>query len=142
MSASTALLKQAEPLSLASDDLNGDSLPDLVCGYKSGTSGLITLRFANPGAYSPKDPETIQGIIKGRYPDPFLPDAVVLRANRPPDFLALGDFNGDRQLDIVAAARGSNSLELFAGNGSHGVSSPSRSLDLPGRITTMLLQAI
>ena len=137
MSASTALLKQAEPLSLASDDLNGDSLPDLVCGYRSGTSGLVTLRFGNPGAYSPKDPETIQGIIKGQYPDPFLPDAVVLRANQAPDFLALGDFNGDRQLDIVVAARGSDSLELLAGNGSLEFL-PSRTLGLPGRITTML----
>lgn len=127
---------QAQALSIASDDLNLDGYPDLVCGYAATGGGLITLHLGNSEAFSPTRQETIQGIIKGRYPDPFASDAVVLKVPEAPDLLATGDFNRDGRPDILAAVRGGSALYLLAGDENHGFL-PARALPLPGHLTAM-----
>ncbi|MEP7336630.1 MAG: CSLREA domain-containing protein, partial [Acidobacteriota bacterium] len=127
---------QAQALSLASDDINLDGFPDLVCGYAGLDGGLVTLHLGNPEAFSPTRQETLQGIIKGRYPDPFITDTAVLSVPEAPDFLATGDFNRDGRLDILTAARGGSTLYLLAGDENHGFQS-AKALPLPGNVTAM-----
>jgi hypothetical protein len=127
---------QAQALSLASDDINLDGFPDLVCGYAGSGGGLVTLHLGNPEAFSATRQETIQGIIKGRYPDPFLADASVLSVPEAPDFLTTGDFNHDGRLDILTAARGGSALYLLAGDENHGFH-PAKALALPGNVAAM-----
>ena len=127
---------QVRGLSLASDDVNLDGFPDLICGYVSASGGLVTLHLGYPEAYGPTKPETIQSIIKGAYPDPFLPEAAVLWTPEAPEFLAAGDFDRDGHLDIITGARGSGALYLLAGDGNQGFHEP-RAVPLPGLLTTM-----
>lgn len=127
---------QVQALSLASDDINLDGFPDLVCGYAGSGGGVVTLHLGNSEAFSPTRPETIQSIIKGRYPEPFLADAVVLPVPEIPDFLATGDFNRDGRLDILTAARGGDAIYLLAGDENHGFQS-AKALPLPGTLTAM-----
>ncbi|HKQ76044.1 MAG TPA: hypothetical protein VJ810_20285 [Blastocatellia bacterium] len=128
---------QAQAASLASDDINLDGFPDLVCGYAGASGGLVTLHLGNPEAFGPKKEETIRGIIKGHYPDPFLSDATVLLTTEAPDFLATGDFDRDGRLDIITAARGGSSIHLLSGDEGH-VFRSAKALPLPGQITTMV----
>src|SRR2546427_7461984 len=60
-------LNSVRPLSLASDDFNGDGFPDLVCGYASRQGGLLTIYRGNPEAYSPHDPEVLRGIGRAQF---------------------------------------------------------------------------
>jgi CSLREA domain-containing protein len=127
---------QVRALSLASDDINLDGFPDLICGYASVGGGLVTLHLGNPEAFGPTRPETIQSIIQGEYPDPFLAEAAVLWTPEMPEFVAAGDFDRDGHLDIITGARGSGALYLLAGDGNQGFHEP-RAVPLPGLLTTM-----
>jgi CSLREA domain-containing protein len=127
---------QVRALSLASDDVNLDGFPDLICGYASVGGGLVTLHLGNPEAFGPTRPETIQSIIQGEYPDPFLTEAAVLWTPEAPEFVAAGDFDRDGHLDIITGARGSGALYLLAGDGNQGFHEP-RAVPLPGLLTTM-----
>jgi hypothetical protein len=132
---------EAQALSLASDDVDLDGFPDLVCGYAGASGGAVTLHLGNPEAFAPKKEATIKGIVNGRYPDPFLPEAAVLLTPEAPDYLAVGDFNRDGYPDIIAAARGGSSIHLLAGDENHAFHSAQSTL-LPGRITTMIVGEI
>src|SRR5215813_616705 len=48
---------RAEPLSLASGDFDEDGVPDLVCGYRTSSGGIITLRRGNLDSVYPNSPE-------------------------------------------------------------------------------------
>jgi hypothetical protein len=126
----------ARPLTLASADFNIDGFPELVTGYATAEGGLVEVRRANPEAFAPGDPAVLDGIAHGRYPSPFLPAALWLRVPASPDFIAAGDFDRDRNPDLVVAARGGHELFLLAGDGRGGFSAP-RSIPLSGRITAL-----
>ena len=126
----------ARALSLASDDINLDGFPDLIAGYAVPGGGLVTLRLGNAEAFAPSRPQTIRALLDGRYPDPFLTDTTVLWVPDAPEFLGMGDFDRDGSLDIISAARGSEELQLLAGDGHRGFREP-KPVRLPGRLTTM-----
>src|SRR4030095_4677060 len=48
---------KAWPLSLASGEFDEDGVPDLVCGYKSTTGGVVTLQRGNVDSIYPNSPE-------------------------------------------------------------------------------------
>jgi hypothetical protein len=127
---------EAQPLSLASEDLNGDGMPELLVGYGSRNGGVLSLRQGNLQAIAPDDPAVFQGITEGRYPSPFLPEARLFELPFAPDFLQVGDFNADGFMDVLAAARGGNRLYLMPGDG-HGGFKAARQVELLGQVTAM-----
>jgi hypothetical protein len=129
--------EQAEPRSLASEDFNGDGMPDLAIGYANKSGGVLSVRRGNLQAIAPDDPAVFQGLTEGRYPSPFLPEATLYALPFAPDFLQVGDFNADGFMDILAAARGGNQLYLMPGDG-HGGFKAARQINLLGQVTTML----
>ena len=83
-----------------------------------------------------RDPDLFEGIGVGRYPAPFMADAVLYPLPEAPDFLEAGDFDADGHADVVSAARGSRTIYLSAGDGRGRLSNP-RAMELSGRVTAM-----
>src|SRR5437899_1663406 len=119
-------LKGAQPLVLASNDFDGNGFPDLVCGYATANGGVVSIRLGNPSSFAPQDPEILQGIGRHQFPDPFFGEVGYVQLLERPDFLGTLDFDRDGQMDIVAAARGSNAIYLLSGDGHGGFSAPQR----------------
>lgn len=129
-------LSGARSLSLASGDLNVDGYPDLVAGYTSANGSFVTVSLANPEAFAPTRPETIEAIKNGQFHDSFQPNAALLPVPEAPEFLAVGDFDRDGRLDILTATRGNDTMYLALGDEA-GFSVP-QALHLPGTVTAMV----
>ncbi len=133
-------MENAKSLSLFSADINDDGFPDLVTGYAAANGGLAVIRYGDPEAFGPTRPETIEGIKNGNFPASFLPDATALNLPETPDFLAVGDFDRDGNLDILTAARGSSEIYLLSEDKNSTNKAPfglQRTISLPGQITTL-----
>lgn len=124
-----------QPLSLGSGDFDEDGVPDLISGYGSDSRGLITLHRGNVDSIYP---EARQRQASTEQADsPFLSPAFVFNVPEPPDFIAVGDFDGDSHWDVVTAARGSDALYLFSGNG-QGNFGQARKVTLIGAVKAMI----
>jgi len=128
----------ARPLSLASADLNGDGVPDLIGGYAGPSGGLITVLQGNADAIYPNSAAAQAHKASGVFTDsPFLTGSgLVAPTPANPDFLGTGDFSANGRTDVALAARGDNKLYVMPGDG-HGGFDASRSIDLPGGVTAM-----
>lgn len=127
----------SEPLSLTAADFDGDGVPDLAAGYKTGSRGLLLLFRGNVDSIFPQSGEAERRKRDGTFTDaPFLSPVRALTLPEPPDFLAAGDFAVDGRQDLVAAARGSNVLWWVSGDGSGGLGLARRTL-LPGSVTAL-----
>jgi FG-GAP repeat len=123
---------QGHPLTLATEDFNGDGWPDLVAGYAAPSgSGSVVLYFGNREAFSPTSSMSVRVA-----PLPFLPQARAFDLPEPPELLAVGDFTRDGRPDIVAGARGSGKLYLLAGDGRGGFLA-AKTISLPGYLTAL-----
>ena len=134
---------QTRPLSLASADFDEDGVPDLVAGYAGARDGVISLRRGDVDAVFPNTPEAI--LHRSRLSAPPGPDSIqspffsttrVFDVAGAPQFIIAGDFDADGHQDIVAAAAGSSSLVLLAGDGTGGFGS-ARSITLSGAVTAL-----
>jgi fibronectin-binding autotransporter adhesin len=125
----------AQPLSLATEDFDGDGIADLVSGYSTG-SGILMFYRGNSEATAPSKPDVLEDIKIGRFAPPFLPEPTILAIPEPPDFLAAGDFNRDGYKDVLAAARGSQGIYVLKGNGMGGFA-PAEEVFVPGAITAL-----
>jgi hypothetical protein len=128
--------KRTRPLTMTSGDLNLDGFPDLLVAYGTDRGGFLAVHRGNPGSFAPTDPQTIDGIKNGNFPDPFLPDALFLPLDEAPDFVAIGDFDRDTRQDIVAAARGGSRILFIAGDGQGNFDAPT-TIWVPGIITAL-----
>jgi hypothetical protein len=108
----------ARPRALASADFNEDGVPNLVCSYADGGSGIIALHRGNVDFIYPNSLEARQ-----RQPDaslsaaPFLSPARLAPVAEAADFLGVGDFDADGHWDVVTATRGGRTLNFLMGNG-------------------------
>ena len=126
-----ALSSDAEPLTLASADFDGDGVPDLVAGYATTGGGKIAIHRGNVNALWPYGAAARSGP-----PPEFLPDARVFALPAAPDFVATGDFDADGHWDVITAQRGGSALYFLRGDGQGGFATP-QSTPLPGKITAL-----
>jgi len=124
---------QLKPLALASGDLDGDGVDDLIAGYASANGGVLVIHRGNLDAFAPQSQASWQAIAEGRFPSPFLPQAKVIELPEAPDFLIVGNFTGEGHLDVAVAARGSHTLFVLASDGKGGLLAP-QSIALPGAL--------
>lgn len=128
---------QAKPLSLAKTDFNGDGVSDLVAGFgTTDGSGILEFYSGNLDAFAPQSYNSWRDIGEGRFPSPFLDSATALYLPAPPDFLAAGNFTSPNHVDVVAAARGDNTLYLVSGDGQGNFAS-TQPISLAGPLTAM-----
>ncbi len=128
---------QARPLSLASGDFDEDGMPDLATGYALAGSGLVTLQRGNVDSVYPYTPEARQRRASGDFTNaPFLSPAAVFDTAAVPEIFLQGDFNADGHADLIAAARGSETIHVLAGDG-RGNLAPAQDLSLPGKVTAI-----
>jgi len=127
---------QLKPLALASGDLDGDGVDDLIAGYASANGGVLVIHRGNLDAFAPQSQASWQAIAEGRFPSPFLPQAKVIELAEAPDFLIVGNFTGEGHLDVAVAARGSHTLYILANDGKGGLLAP-QSVALSGALSAL-----
>jgi hypothetical protein len=94
-----------QPVALAVGDVNNDGHPDVVTANLAGNS-VSVLRGNGDGTSQSAFDIPVTVVVNGQ----------TLR-NSAPVSVALGDFNGDGNLDIVTANSGTASVTVMAGNG-------------------------
>ena len=126
---------QARPRALASIVLSANATPDLITGYSSNGTGIVTVQHGNPEAFAPTDDSIFPRMAQGYNPDALLPAVETYQVPEPVDFIAAGDFNHDNRKDVLTATRGGG-LYLLAGDGQGGLGDAEK-IDLPGAVTTL-----
>ncbi|MGD0735468.1 MAG: Ig-like domain repeat protein [Terracidiphilus sp.] len=129
-------LRSSQPVSMAQGDVDADGYGDLVVGYRSASGGYISILRGNINAFAPQNQESFQAIARGEFPSPFLSQAATFAIPVSPDFIALGDFAGHGNQDLIVATRGSNVLYLFAGDGKGKFAAPLKVL-VSGGVTAL-----
>ncbi|HEY6968146.1 MAG TPA: Ig-like domain repeat protein [Candidatus Angelobacter sp.] len=133
---SPVAMQGAQPLSMASGDIDADGFEDLLVGYGVSQGGVIAVHRGNIDAFAPQSDASFQAIGRGEFPAPFLLDAQTFAVPVRPDFVALGSFIGSGNLDLVVATRGGNSLYIFPGDGKGNFGDP-ESISLSGGVTSL-----
>ncbi|HJX84302.1 MAG TPA: VCBS repeat-containing protein, partial [Candidatus Angelobacter sp.] len=127
---------RAQPVSMASEDVDADGVADLVVGYSAPGGGIVAVYRGNLDAFAPQSHASFLAIGRGEFPSPFRTDVRVFNVPVSPDFLAIGNFTGGGTPDLVMASRGGNAMYVFAGDGNGGFGAP-KTINLQGAITAL-----
>jgi FG-GAP-like repeat/Domain of unknown function (DUF4214) len=92
------------PVAIVAADFNGDGQPDLAVANAGGFSAADGPNGGNVSVLLSNGDGTFQPAVN--YAADFAPSA-----------LAVGDFDGDGRLDLMAANQGSNTVSLLPGRG-------------------------
>ena len=129
---------EARGISLDSGDFDEDGVTDLISGYDFSRGGIITLMGGNNVSLQPNTSEAKERKQRDELSDaPFKGPARVFSVPVNPDFIGVGDFNGDGHLDIVIAARGGDCLHLLLGDGL-GQFPSNRMIELGGSVSALI----
>ncbi|HEY2171453.1 MAG TPA: VCBS repeat-containing protein, partial [Candidatus Angelobacter sp.] len=134
--AASVMTGAAQPVSLASGDIDADGVADLLVGYSAPGGGVIAVHRGNLDAFAPQSDASLQAIGRGEFPSPFLTQANTFTVPVSPDFIAIGNFTGNGERDLVVAARGGNALYVFPGDGKGGFGNP-QTVTLQGGVTAL-----
>src|SRR5579884_2861766 len=132
---------EAQPLSMATADVDGDGYADLVTGFTTPTGGAILIHRGNRDAFAPQSSATVDAIGHGQFPPPFLPNVQSMNIPVHPNFLALGRFTSSGHDDLLIAARGGSNLYVFPGNGKGRFGSP-QVIRVSGTVTSLASQRL
>jgi len=127
----------ATPLSMATADLDGDGIEDLVVGYAGSTGGSIVLHRGNIDAFAPQSEASFRALGRENFPSPFLETAQVLSVAVKPDFIVAGHFTGDDGSDIAFASRGDSAVYVVHDDGAGGFGAPQK-FAVPGGVTALV----
>jgi hypothetical protein len=134
--AASVMTGAAQPVSLASGDIDADGVADLLVGYSAPGGGVIAVHRGNLDAFAPQSDASLQAVGRGEFPSPFLTQANTFTVPVSPDFIAIGNFTGNGEQDLVIAARGGNALYVFPGDGKGGFGNP-QTVGLAGGVTAL-----
>jgi len=126
----------AQPLAMASGDIDADGIDDLAVGYATSNGGVLVVHRGNLDAFAPQSQASFEAIGRGEFPPPFLSQAQAFVVPVRPDFIAVGDFMGHSFPDLAIAARGDSALYVYANDGS-GHFNATQTLKLPGGVTAL-----
>lgn len=128
-------VRNMQPTTATSADVDEDGTPDLIAVYGDGTSGRIVVWRGNVDAQYLNAPEAQARLAAGTFSTaPFLSVLAELETATNPEFAAASDFDGDGHIDIAYTHTGATTLSLLAGNGTGAFAAP-RDISLPGTVT-------
>ena len=123
---------------LEQGDFDRDGVNDMAAGC-SGAGPFVAVRLGNVVSRYPYGAAARESRANGTFSDvPFLDQTKIIPLDTNPDFLAIGNFDGDslNSADIIVASRGGDRIFLYAGSGD-GNFSFSRTVNTGGEITAL-----
>jgi hypothetical protein len=125
------------PCALTAADLDGDGMAELICGFRAGAGGMLSVQRGNLEAVVPALRSVRnRGTTDEERITPFSTAPQLQSLPVAPEFLVVGDFDADGRPDVVAASVRSNRLEVFAAQPDASLIH-SRTIELEGVITAI-----